>query len=56
MLTAGLNALAMVRFGRFGLVHGGGHDGFAWLLIGLAAIGVAIWAVSRSGRSEPVKS
>jgi hypothetical protein len=55
MLTAGLNALAMVRFGGFRLEHGGGRDGFAWLLMGLAAIGVAIWAVVRGNRDEPAK-
>ena len=56
MLTAGLNTLAMVRFGGFRLVRGGPHDGFAWLLIGLAAIGIAVWAVSRGNRTEPVKN
>jgi hypothetical protein len=52
MSMAGLNALAMVRFHGF---HGGG-GGFAWLLIGLLAIGVAVWAVSRSASGEPVKN
>jgi hypothetical protein len=56
MLTAGLNALALVRFGGFRLVHGGGRDGFVWLLMGLAAIGVAIWAVTREDRNEPAKN
>jgi hypothetical protein len=56
MLTAGLNSLAMVRFGGLRLVHGGGHDGLAWLLIGLAAIGVAVWAAGRTSRTEPAKN
>ncbi|MGA3032175.1 MAG: hypothetical protein ABSD70_02770 [Terracidiphilus sp.] len=60
MLTAATNALALMRFGGLrvfhGGGHGGGHDGFAWLLIGLVAIGVAVWAISRPTRSEPVKS
>jgi len=53
MLTAGLNVLALVRIGG---AHGGGRDGLAWLLIGLAAIGVAFWAISRPGRSEAAKN
>ena len=56
MLTAGLNALAMVRFGGFRVLHGGGQGGFALLLIGLLAIGVAGWAVTRSEHSEPAKN
>jgi hypothetical protein len=55
MLTAGMNGLALMRFGGFRLVHGG-HEGFAWLLMGLVAMGVAIWAVARSGSSEPAKN
>src|SRR5580658_1378504 len=56
MLTTGLNALALVRFGGFRLAHGGGRDGFAWLVMGLAAIGVAVWAVARADRNQPAKS
>jgi hypothetical protein len=56
MLTTGLNALVLARFGGFRLMYGGGRDGFVWLLIGLAAIGAAIWAVSRSGAREPAKN
>jgi hypothetical protein len=56
MMTAGLNALALMRFGGFRLVHGGGRDGFAWLFLGLVAIGVAVWAVTRGERSEPAKN
>ncbi|MGD0345288.1 MAG: hypothetical protein ABSA85_00945 [Terracidiphilus sp.] len=56
MGTAGLNVLAMVRLGVFRLMHGGVRDGFGFLLIGLVAIGVAIWAVARSERSETAKT
>lgn len=62
MLTAGLNALAMARFAAFRLILSGGRDGFGFLLIGLTAIGAAIWAVARPSRidvaktSEPAKS
>ena len=55
MLTAGLHAVALARFGGFWVKHGGGGDGFAWLLMGLAAFGVAIWAVSQSGERAPAK-
>jgi hypothetical protein len=54
MGTAGLNALALVRFGGFRFGHGGG-GGFGWLLIGLIVIGVAIWAITRTERSESAK-
>lgn len=56
MLTAGLNSLALVRFGGFRLAHGGGAGGFAWLLIGLAAIAIGIWAFSRTSESAPAKN
>jgi hypothetical protein len=56
MLTTGLNALALARFGGFRMMHGGGGDGFAWLLIGLVAIGAAIWVVSRAKPNEPAKN
>jgi hypothetical protein len=55
MLTAGLNELAMLRFGGFRLGHGGG-GGFAFLFLGLIAIGFAVWAVARPDRSEAAKS
>lgn len=55
MLTAGLNILAMARFGVFRLIHGGGRDGFGLLMIGLTAIGAAIWAVARSTSNGPAK-
>lgn len=42
--------LALARFGGF---HGGGRsDGFGWLLLGLAAVGVAAWVAARSGRGH----
>jgi hypothetical protein len=52
MLTTGLNALALVRFGGLRLAHSGGRDGLAWLLMGLAAIGVAVWAVARDAPDD----
>ncbi len=52
MLTAGLNALALARFGGIRVIHGA-RDGFGLLLIGLVAIGVLIWALSESDRGEP---
>ena len=55
MFTAGLNALAFACFGAVRLFHSGGREGFGFLLMGLAGIGVAIWAVARWGRSEPAK-
>ena len=55
MLTAGLNALALARFGGSRLIHGGGRDGLGLLLIGLVAIGVLIWALSGPSRGEPAK-
>lgn len=49
MATAGVNELAM-RFGfRFG--HSGG-DAFFLLLMGLVAMGVLVWALSSTGRSQ----
>lgn len=56
MGSAFLNALAMVRLGAFRLMHSGVRDGFGFLLIGLVAIGVAIWAVARAERNEATKS
>jgi hypothetical protein len=54
MLTAGLNALALARFGGIRVIHGA-RDVFGLLLIGFVAIGVLIWALSGSGRGEPAK-
>ncbi|MGA3130885.1 MAG: hypothetical protein ABSD59_08805 [Terracidiphilus sp.] len=56
MGTAALNGLAIMRLGAFRLMHSGARDGFGFLLIGLVAIGVAIWAVVRSERKETAKS
>ena len=56
MGTAGLNVLAMVRLGVFRLMHGGVRDGFGFLLIGLVAIGGALWVAARSERKEPAKN
>lgn len=56
MATAGLNAMALVRFHGFRMLHGGGNGGFAWLLFGLLAIGVAVWAVARTGQGETAKN
>ena len=55
MSRVGLSALAMAHFSRLRGLHRG-HDGFAWLLMGLLAIGVAVWAVSRGERIEPAKN
>ncbi len=51
MLTAGLDSLAMMRFS-----HGGGPGGFAWLLIGLAAIVIGIWAFAQNREDAPAKN
>ncbi|MGB0083533.1 MAG: hypothetical protein WBP90_18590 [Terracidiphilus sp.] len=56
MGTAGLNALAMMRLGGFRLMHSGARDGLGFLLIGLVAIGVAVWLVARGERNEPAES
>ena len=54
MLTAGMNNLAMIRFGGFRFGHSGG-DGFALLLMGLVAVGVLIWALSHSDHNQSAK-
>ena len=41
-----LNSLAMLRFG----FHGGG--GFVFLLFLVVAIGLIVWALTRSGRNS----
>jgi hypothetical protein len=56
MSISRLNTLALIRFGGFRFSHGGGPGGFAWLLIGLVAVGIGIWAVSRIGEREPAKN
>ena len=50
MLTAGMNELAMIRFG-----HAGG-DGLALLLMGFVAVAVLIWALSHSDKNQSAKS
>ncbi len=55
MLTTALNTLILARIGGFRLMHGFGRDGFAPLLVGLAAIGAAIWALSRISQNESAK-
>jgi hypothetical protein len=56
MATAALNGLAMMRLGAFRLMHSGARDGTGLLLIGLAAIAAAVWAVARSERKAAAKS
>ncbi len=47
MLTTALNSLVLVRIGGLRLAHGGGWDGFGPLMVGLAFVGAAIWALSQ---------
>jgi cbb3-type cytochrome oxidase subunit 3 len=54
MLTAGMNAFAMARFG-FRIVHGGG-DAFGLLVMGVAAVGILVWALSHSGHNQSAKN
>ncbi|MGA3263096.1 MAG: hypothetical protein ABSC47_03515 [Terracidiphilus sp.] len=52
MLTTGLNAMALARFGGFRFFHGGGGgDGLLWLF-GLVVVGVLVWALTRPERCE----
>jgi hypothetical protein len=50
MLNAGLNALALMRFG-FG--RGGG---FLELIVLLAVVGTVAWALTRSGGTDTAKT
>jgi hypothetical protein len=50
MVSAGMNALAWMRFGGFGLGDSG--DGFALVLMGIGACAVLIWALSQGDRNE----
>jgi hypothetical protein len=53
MLKAGMNDLAM----RVLVFHGGrSGDGLGLLLMGVVAVGVLVWALSRSGGNESAKS
>jgi cbb3-type cytochrome oxidase subunit 3 len=54
MLTAGMNTLAMARFG-FRIAHGGG-EAFGLLVMTIAALGILVWALSRSGRNESARN
>ncbi len=54
MLTTGLNALALARFGGFRFFHGG-EDGLLWLF-GLVVVGVLVWALTRPERRESAKN
>ena len=47
MLTTALNTLVLARIGGLRLAHGGGWDGFGPLMVGLAFVGAAIWALAR---------
>jgi hypothetical protein len=50
MLTASVNALALMRFG-------GGHGGgFGLVLLGLAAFGAVVWTLMQSHTKESGKS
>ncbi len=55
MGTAGLNALATMRWGAFRAMQSGARGGLGFLLIGLAGIGVALWAATRTERKETAK-
>lgn len=56
MFTQPLNTLVLMRIGGFRLAHGRADDTFAWLLIGLAILGVAIWALSRLSEKPASRS
>jgi cbb3-type cytochrome oxidase subunit 3 len=55
MVTAAMNALAMVRFGGFRVVRGSG-DAFGLVLMCLVAVGVLVWALARSERKESARN
>jgi hypothetical protein len=55
MLTMAKDGLALIFFGGVRLAHGVG-DGFAFMLLGLAGFGVAIWGISRAMRSEGTRN
>lgn len=52
MLTTALNILVLVRAEGFKFAHGAGRDNLGPLLIGLAMIGIVIWALARLTRSQ----
>jgi hypothetical protein len=49
MLTAGLNALALMRFGV------GRGDGLMWLFA-LVVVGALVWALTRPSGKDPEKN
>jgi hypothetical protein len=50
------NALALARFGDSRLFHSSVRgDGFGWLLLGMALIGLLFWAFNRAGQNESDK-
>ena len=51
MLTTALNRLVLMRNDGLRLAHSAGREGFGPLLIGMAFLGVIIWALSRFGRN-----
>jgi len=55
MFMAGMNDLAMLRFGGFRFGHSGGES-FALLLMGVVAVGVLVWALSRSDSNQSARS
>jgi hypothetical protein len=55
MLTIALNTLILLRIFGLRLAHEAGWDGFGPLMIGLAILGVLIWALSRPSQLGPVR-
>ncbi len=49
MLTAGLNALALMRFGV------GRGSGLMWLFA-LVVVGALVWALTRPSEKDPAKN
>ena len=58
MLTTGMNALALLRFGGFHAFHGGGRGGagFIWAILAIAVAGLIVWALARAGRDKSANS
>lgn len=54
MLTAGMQALALVRFG-FRVAHGG-EEALGLLVMMVTALGVLVWALSHSGHNQSTKN
>jgi hypothetical protein len=51
MLTTALNRLVLMRNDGLRLVHWAGREGLGPVLIGMAFVGVIIWALSRFSRN-----